>query len=431
MTMLPALHSLTFRVHTRTAVTLLVVLIITAALWAAPEHRVLIREATVAASEGKPDLALQKLEAARALRPDYPRVLLALAQGYAAAGREAEAIAALHEIAALGLAPNLHSDRALAALLERPEAAAVRATLLANAASQGDASVALSLPDCDGIIEGLAVDTRGNWYFSDVRNRCLWRRTVDGKVARFTEPNDALYGILGITLDESHGTIWAATAALPEMKGSSPETAGRAGLAEFDLLTGHCRRTIDVQSDGRTHVLGDLRLMPDGGILLTDSAAPVIWRLAPGGRQLERWCESDDFVSLQGLAPTSDATGLIVADYASGLWLISADGHSHSHIAPPDHSTFFGIDGLYDTKDGLIAVQNGVSPQRVIRIGLDSAAHPMSVSVLAVAGPHMSDISLGTVAFGRFHFIGDAGWEAPASSPARPVHVLSLQLQAQ
>src|SRR5262245_54600585 len=73
------------------------------ALHAEPAHRALLREANAAAKASDIPLFIAKLEAARALRPDYPRVLFSLARGYAASGRADDALATLREVAAMGL----------------------------------------------------------------------------------------------------------------------------------------------------------------------------------------------------------------------------------------------------------------------------------------------------------------------------------------
>ena len=379
-------------------------------LRAAPAWQLFLQEARIAAQKGDLPTAQTKLEAAQHLRPDSPRLLLALAQIYAAAGKPTPALAQLQELAAMGLVMEVDADPGLSRLLATAEAAPLRKAFAANRQPVATANATVALPGCDGIIEGVARDAHGNWYFSDVRNRCLWRRSSAGAVVRFTAPHDDLDGLFGLCVDESQGTLWAATSAVPEMIGDTNRAAHRAGLAEFDLASGTWRRTFFVPSDGRPHVLGDLLRLSDGSILLTDSAAPIVWRLAPQGQKLERWLESDDFSSLQGLAPAPDGHSLIIADYANGLWLVPLDGSAKSLLPPPPHTTLFGIDGLYSVPGGLLAVQNGLNPQRILRIELSGSAQPLSARILCTGRPGMNDFSLGTVVDGHLQFIGDSGW---------------------
>jgi hypothetical protein len=164
-----------------------------------------------------------------------------------------------------------------------------------------------------------------------------------------------------------------------------------------------------VPADGRKHLLGDFVIATDGSLYATDSVSPVIWRLPPGGTALEPWLESDDFLSLQGIAFSQDGGSLYVADYANGIWHIDPATKKNSLLTAPANATFFGIDGLYTVPGGLIAVQNGVNPQRVFRVEpATSGASP--ARILASGQTAMTDLGLGQVFNGRFHFVANSGW---------------------
>jgi len=426
-----ASHSLHFRVHTRVLLTLVIALAIATALWAEPAQSVLLRDAAAAQKSGDLPLQIAKLEAARALRPDYPRVVYVLARAYTSAGRPADALSSLRSLADMGLAFAVDRDASFAPLHDQAAFAALAASFAANARPHGTGRVAFPLPDRDGIIEGIARDADGNWYFGDVRNRCLWRRSHSGEVRRFSD-DSSLLGVFGLKVDQAHTAIWAGTSAVPEMKNATADEKGRAALVEFDLATGRVRRSFATPADGRDHLLGDVLLGADGSVFASDSTAPVIWRLPPGGKRLQRWIESDDFISLQGMASAPDGRSLVVADYANGLWRVSLADQAHVLLAPPRGATLFGIDGLYAVDGGLVAVQNGISPQRAVRITLDAGGRPVEVRTLEAGHPAMDDLSLGLVADGQFHFIGNSGWalfDPPSATPApRAVSIFQTQI---
>ena len=262
-----------------------------------------------------------------------------------------------------------------------------------------------------------------------MHQRCIWRRDRDGRVSRYSAEDEELFGVFGLALDETRQTLWAATSAVPEMSGFTAEQKGRAALAAFSLVTGELLRVIDVPSDGRDHVLGDLVVAPDGTIYATDSTAPIIWRYLPGGEEMDKLVEYPDFVSLQGLVLTNRT--LIVADFANGLFAIDLSESSPvvRAFTPPPNATLVGLDGLAPAPDGLFAVQNGVSPQRVIRITLSAELTAISaVTVLASAFPHLDDLALVTLVNGRPTFIANAGWENfdPAKSAHPPAHTVRI-----
>ena len=179
-------------------------------------------------------------------------------------------------------------------------------------------------------------------------------------------------------------------------------------------------------------MLGDFVAGSDGTIYVSDSTAPVIWRLAPGAASLEKWLETGEFVSLQGVAISADGRQLHAADYANGLWQVDLATRTPRLLAAPAHTTLFGIDGLYSVPGGLIAVQNGINPQRVIRIDLAADGTPSAVRVLGAGHPAMSDLALGQVGAGHFDFIGNAGWsefeKSKGPTAARTVTILRTPL---
>jgi hypothetical protein len=418
-------------VHTRALLTLAVALAVVSIMWAEPAQTVLLREATAAQKSGDVALLISKLEAARALRPDYPNVIHFLARAYAAAGRTDDALASLQTLADMGLTFSIANDRALAPLRDQPRFEALVKAFAANAAPQGNGRVAFPLYDRDGIIEGIACDAAHNWYFGDVRNRCLWRVDPAGKLTLFSNDN-SLGGVFGLKVDDARGALWAGTAAVAEMKGGTAADKGRGALVEFDLASGQIRHSYALPADGRDHVLGDVLLAADGSVFTSDSLAPVIWRLPAGGKRLQRWLESDDFISLQGMALAPDGLSLVVADYANGLWRISLADQSHSLLKAPAGTTLYGIDGLYAVPGGLLAVQNGLSPQRIVRIALNPAGQPVEVRTLESGHAAMNDLSLGVVTDGQFHFIGNSGWalfDSPGATPApRTVSIFQTQI---
>lgn len=428
---LPANHSLHFRVHTRTLITLLVALAATAALWAEPPYRASLREAGEAQKAGNLPLAIEKLEAVRAMRPDYPRVLIALARAYTAAGQPDAALAALESAASRGIAGDVTKDPGLAALGGHPGFTRVARQLTDNATPRGVVATAQELPAQSGIIESAVVDSQGRWFFGDVRNRCIWTRSAEGALARFSAEKDALLGVFGLVIDEKRGALWAGVSAVPECRNYDAATEkGRACLAEFDLTTGAFRRSLQIPRAGGEHVLGSLRLGADGSLFATDSASPVIWRVAPGASQIEAWLESSDFGSLQGLAFSEDGATLFVADYANGIWSIDVATKHRELLRPADDTTLFGIDDLHLHRGALIGVQNGLVPARIIRVTLSGAS--ARAETIAQGRPHMHDSATGAILDGNFHFIGDSGWtlhERAKEQPApRDVHILAAPL---
>lgn len=405
----------------------------------ATEAMKLAREAAAAAEARDKPAYLAKMEAAAALRPDFPRILVNLAAAQLANDRPADALATLGRLAALGAHSPVDKSEEFAALRGRKEFTEVIAKLAKNLEPKGEGEIAFSLPQMTGLIEGIAWrEKTGDFFFGDVFNRAIWLRSKDGKIRRFTAEDEAVLGIFGLVVDEVRGALWAATSAVPAMRGYTDELDGAAGLAEFDLATGALRRVVRVpnRGDHQTHVIGDLALAPDGTVFLPDSGAPVLWCLPPQAESVEVFAESPEFLSLQGVVVAPDRGAILVADYASGLLRVDLTTRAVRRVQLPPDTTLNGLDGVVRSPQGdLIAIQNGLRPKRVLQVAMDAAGEAVTgVTILEAAHLNMPDPTLGCFAEGgEFLFIGNAGWTRfeggeITASPPRPVPVFKTKL---
>lgn len=395
---------------------------------AAKTHQDFRAEAAAAYQKKNYTAAKEATLAALDLRPDSPRYLHNLAALCALTNDPASAIDYLHQIAALGVASNAERDPDLARLQGTPQFARVLHDFATNRAAQGEAEVVAELHGRTGIIEGIAFrDRTGDLFLSDVHHRCIWRRDRDGRIARFTVEDDDLFGIFGLLIDEPRNALWAAMTALPEMSGYTPEMKGHSALAEFNLATSELRRVIPVPDDGREHGIGDLIVSPEGTIYMTDTKSPVIWQLAFGAEEMQKVADSPAFGSLQGLA--IEKKTLLVADYANGFFTVELGTGNITALNPPKNTTLVGIDGIITVPGGVVAIQNGVDPQRVIRVSFTpDLAAVTGVTVLAAGMANLTDLGLVTMVNGRPTFIAGSGWEGfdVAKTKQPPAHTTRI-----
>lgn len=391
-------------------------------------HADLRADALAAAARNDFPAARAAIGAALMLRPDSPLYLRDLAGFSARAGDVPAAIATLRQLAALGVAPAIARDADFATLQGTPAFRDVLQRFADNRAPQGEAEVLAELPGRTGLIEGLAYrDQAGELFLGDVHYRCIWRRGPDGRTVRFTVEDDELMGIFGLAIDEKRRSLWAAMTAGPEMAGFTKEKKGHAALAEFDLITGELRRVVEVPQEGRDHGLGDLLIAADGTIYATDSFAPIVWMLAPGAEDLQKVAETPVFGSLQGLA--LEGRTLLVADYANGLFTIDITTGNVAALPAPKNSTLVGLDGIVRVPGGIVAVQNGVEPQRVLRIGLTPDWTAVtSVTVLAAGQPNLVDLTLVALVHGHPVVVAGSGWDvfSPAKMVQPPAHTVRV-----
>jgi hypothetical protein len=144
--------------------------------------------------------------------------------------------------------------------------------------------------------------------------------------------------------------------------------------------------------------------------------------LPRGGNALVPLVESEEFLSLQGIVVRPDG-GAIVSDHANGLLGVDLNRRTVRRLEPPADTSLIGLDGLALTPEGsVLAIQNGLRPNRVLRVDFDGAGEEVaSVTVLESGHITMAAPSLGCIAVdGDFYYIGNAGWTRFEDTEGKP-----------
>jgi len=135
-----------------------------------------------------------------------------------------------------------------------------------------------------------------------------------------------------------------------------------------------------------------------------------------------------DMISQRGLAIQPDGHLMYVADREMGITVVDFTARQAGVLTGPENLNLAGIDGLYLKDNVLYIIQNGIRPQRVMRLQLDTEGkHIESVRPLAVAQPAFDFPSFGAlVGEDLFYFassqgIGKAGEEKPVSVLRTPL----------
>jgi sugar lactone lactonase YvrE len=384
------------------------------------------REASAAIEAKNFEVAVSKLEHAVELRPDFPQLLLDLAQAQTGADRLDDAMRTLQRYAKLGLYSAVEKAEEFAPLRSHKDFKALTKELAANLHPKGSGEVAFTLRDVTGLIEGIAWrEKTDTFYFSDVHHRAVWTRNKDGTLKQFTPEGDDLLGVYGLAIDENSGILWAATSAVVAMRGFSAEMSGQAALAEIDLETGAVRRTVPVPrvaGGDVLHALGDLAIGPDGTVYVTDSGMPIVWRLTPGAQQLTRFAESPEILALQGIT-VSPAGFALLADQINGMLRMDLSRPNIVRLETPPDTTLTEIKGLAMSWDGrVLALQTDLRPSRVLGLELEPSGEGITrVTVLESGHVAMGAPSLGCIGSeGDFYFIGNAGWSRFTDSESKP-----------
>ena len=125
-----------------------------------------------------------------------------------------------------------------------------------------------------------------------------------------------------------------------------------------------------------------------------------------------------------------DGSLLYVADREMGITVVDLVGKQARLLEVPDTFNAGGIDGIYLDNNRLFVIQNGIKPQRVMRLQLDpSGTKVATVGPLAVAKPEFDLPSFGTIQGKSLYFFANSQWVGKSGSQ-KPVAVMRAELDA-
>lgn len=384
------------------------------------------------------DAYVVNLQKALEYRPNHPALVYRLAGAYALAGQPENAIAWLGQYAAMGLTARAAEDEDLASVQDLPGFAEAVNRMAQNTEPVGESEEAFRLSDPTFVPENVAYDPVTKTYFvSSVHQRRIVRVGHMRQEEDFaTAEKDSLWSVLGIALDADRRRLWAGSAAIKQTRNLPADDLGRSGLWLFDLDSGEHLRTFLLPQDDQEHVLGDLTVAPNGDVYASDALTGAVYTVREGSTQLTVFLEPQTLSSPQGQCFMDD-THLMVADYALGLLKIDPATRSITVLPPPQEVTLLGIDGLACYRDRLIAVQNGVAPQRILQFRLNETRDRIvATEVLAANHPLFQEPTSGTIIGDTYIYVANSQWnrfdaegQLPDATELAPPLLLKIDLQ--
>lgn len=271
----------------------------------------------------------------------------------------------------------------------------------------GNASIAYVHDVPDFVPEGIAIGSMGELYLGSIRH---------GQIVRIDDGPTILsrastyWSVFGMRLNGA-GELWFSSASVPEYAGVDEESRGRTGLFRLDLHSQEITHSALLPRSDDPMVLGDLILVDDDTILATESLTGVLYRYSISRAEFSEIVGAGTLRSMQGLALDESGDYLYVADYVGGLFRVSLTDNSVARVRAGNSISLFGIDGLYRHDNELIAIQNGISPHRVVAFSL--AGNGLEITGSRVLARNLSEFdepTLGQVVGDEFYFVANSHW---------------------
>jgi hypothetical protein len=346
----------------------------------------------------------------------HARVMYSLAGADARLGDSTSAMRRLRAYADMGLTADAAADSDFITLRDSPTFREIVARLDANARPVERGTVAFTIADRDLVPEDIAYDPRTRtFYLSSARKRKIIAVDRRGIVSDFVrEGQDSLWSVLALALDAKRGVLWATTSAEEMMPGYPAADSGRAALVQYDLRSGKQLARYELPRDGQRRQLGDMALDQRGDLFVSDGQNGILYVLRRGTEALEPLTPTGALASPQG--PTVAPDGRIyLADYTRGIAIVDPRSGSVRWLTHGDDVALNGIDGLTYYDHSLIAVQNGTSPKRLLRLDLDASGERVVRQTILASGGRLSEPTHGALVGEELYLIANSGWDKLAA----------------
>ncbi len=365
--------------------------------------------------------------------------MMVIARAAAQLGDTAGAIETLKSVVSMGIVRNLSGDKELAPLHSAKEWVSLVATNESNLKPVGSSRVLFAMPGLDFLAEDIVWDGAGNRYLvSSVRKGIVVAVAPDGTSRTFIDRADRTWGMMALAMDSARGRLWVTTAASPFTEGFQPVDSGSGAVLRFNLRTGALEKRYDLAPTQRGNSPGDAAVSPSGDIFISDSRSGLVYKIRAAADSLEVLVPEGTFMSPQQPALSIDGRTLYIADYSRGIADVDLQSREIRWLKHDRNVALNGIDGLTFNGSGeLIAVQNGVLPNRVMALTIDAARGAVTATkVLVQDTSSIREPTHGLVVGDSFHFIANSGWDGFGADGAlrkdhglTPPAVLSIRLK--
>lgn len=358
--------------------------------------------------------AVEKFCQAVSLRPDYPRYLLNLANAEIKLGNKQEALVTLKRVADMGIVFRYENDPDLQSVSSLTEYKEMAKQVSENRKPVTQSEQQTVIQEKGLIAEGIAYDETSKAFFlGSVRKRKILKLDQHGNVSEFSKQSDSLFGAFGMKVDPQRSHLWVCSSVVPEMEGFNEQLKGRASVLKYDLKTNTMIKRYLLPASTKGNIFGDLTVSPEGDVYITDSQNPEVYVISAVTNKLELFLKSDYFLSPQGIDVIPNKNKLVMSDYSQGIFIIDIKTKEVTLLGTPLGKTFLGMDGIYYDGEGIIGVQNGINPNRIVRIRFNKVLTTVQgMDILEVNNPSFDDPTLGTLVHGVFYYLPNGKWNA-------------------
>ncbi|NBB92630.1 MAG: hypothetical protein GVY32_05610 [Gammaproteobacteria bacterium] len=372
------------------------------------------------------------------LRPYNQDFMRHLVEGHARLGNTSQAFEMMLTMQQQGLSVDWDAIDAVEPLREHNLYDHLNRLMAEAGEPFGDIETYATLDSEHAMPEAMALDAEsGRMFIGTVRDGLVLTSTDGENWSTFAAPSGVgkLQAVFDLEVDAERGRLWVATGAVSQFQGEEREDGVRSSLLRLDLETGDLQAEYPLSSGSGRNLIGSLAVAGDGTVFAADTQSPIIYRLDPGAGNLRPFFGHQSFTSLRGMALNEDDSLLYISDYELGLFVVDVTGGQQAwQLAVPETFNAGGIDGVFFWDGHLVVIQNGITPQRLVRLDLgEDGLGVTAVAPLAAAHDSFDTPTFGVMDGSDLYFLARSHWqhvdadgEAAGDLPDVPVMTIDV-----
>lgn len=377
---------------------------------------------------------LRWMRVSDSLRPNHPKVMYKLASALALNQHKAESVRYLGRSLRLNASMNYATDSDFINLKSYAPFFQLEAEIRVLRTPTRNSRVVFQGQDSLFHPEDVAVrKSDGRLFVSSVRLGIIQPFDATGNPLR-PLTHSSFASLMGIDLSGDGRLLWVCSTPT-SYRTVTDSIAVKPHLSLVDLSSGAILARYEAPD--RSAWLGDVIRGANGQRFVTNGStnSSCIYRVDDQQDTLVVWARHPDWLSLQGMVVDVNRNTAFVADYRRGIYRIDLSTKEILRISIPETIPVKGIDGMYLFEGDLIVLQNGVRPQRIARLRLNSAGTGVvSGDILETTGNTHTELTLGEIVDGTLIYVSNSSWPAydrsnqPDLKKFEPVIIRSLPL---
>lgn len=359
---------------------------------------------------------VKALEKLIKIKPNIPLFQYKLAQAYSLNDNKSEAFNSLVALQKQGLYFDIANNKNFENIKSFPVFKYIKDNFDANKNHFGEGLEVFKIDKSfSGLLfETLVVDSKNNRFLmGSLRDGRIIKVGNNGDISNLVEPTQGglsgPWSVIDLEVDAKNNVLWVASAAISQYANLSKESAGLAGIFKYNLTTGELIKSYLLPEKSKPYLLSNIHLSKSGKLYILESIRSSILELDEKSGDFNLVLKAQGFNGLRKM--TSDETGrlLYVTDEEKGILVIDLAEEKTYLIENTPALLLAGISEIIYDDNGLIIIQAGNKPERVMRLQLNKTKLVVkNVFPIESAHPKFNNPATGAIFDGGIYYIANS-----------------------